>query len=53
MRDYADQGYDLIICVGNELSDAALAVAGSFPDVTFAVNERKLCAGTECEALSF
>ena len=37
MRDYADQGYDLIICVGNELSDAALAVAGSFPDVTFAV----------------
>ncbi len=29
MRAYADQG-DLIICVGNELSDAALAVAGSF-----------------------
>ncbi len=37
MRDYADQGFDLIICVGNELSDAALAVAPSFPDVKFAV----------------
>lgn len=37
LRDYADQGYDLIIAVGNELSDATLAVAGSFPDTTFAV----------------
>ena len=37
MRDYADQGYDMVICVGNEFSDAALAVAPSFPDVKFAV----------------
>lgn len=37
MRDYADQGYNLIICVGNEFSDAALAVAPSFPDTQFAV----------------
>ena len=37
IRDYADQGYDLVICVGNEFSDAALAVAPSFPDTQFAV----------------
>lgn len=37
MRDYADQGYNMVICVGNEFSDAALAVAPSFPDVKFAV----------------
>ncbi|WP_161845904.1 BMP family protein [Pseudoflavonifractor sp. 524-17] len=37
MRDYADQGYDMVICVGNEFSDAALAVAPSFPNVSFAV----------------
>lgn len=37
MRDYADQGYDMVICVGNEFSDASLAVAPSFPDVKFAV----------------
>lgn len=37
IRDYADQDYDLIICVGNEFSDAALNVAPSFPNVKFAV----------------
>lgn len=37
MRDYADQGFDLVICAGNEFSDAALTVATSFPDTKFAV----------------
>jgi len=37
MRDYASQGYDMIICVGNQFSDAALVVAPSFPDVAFSV----------------
>ena len=37
MRDYADQGFDLVICAGNEFSDAALAVAPSFADTKFAV----------------
>ena len=37
MRDYASQGMDLIICVGNEFSDAAINVSASFPDVQFAV----------------
>ena len=37
MRDYADQGFDLVICAGNEFSDAALAVSPTFPDTKFAV----------------
>ncbi len=37
MRDYAAQGYDLLIAVGNEFSDAALVVAPDFPDTLFAV----------------
>ena len=37
LRDYAAQGYDMVICVGNEFSDAALAVAPDFPDTIYAV----------------
>ena len=37
MRDYASQGYNLIIAVGNEFSDAALVVAKDFLDTKFAV----------------
>ncbi|MEL7608328.1 MAG: BMP family protein [Bacillota bacterium] len=37
MRDYASQGYDLVIAVGNEFSDAALVVAPDFLDTKFAV----------------
>lgn len=37
LRDYASQGYNLIIAVGNEFSDAALVVAPDFPAVNFAV----------------
>ena len=37
LRDYASQGYNLIIAVGNEFSDAALVVGPDFPDVKFAV----------------
>ena len=37
LRDYAAQGCDMVICVGNEFSDAALAVAPDFPDTIYAV----------------
>lgn len=37
MRDYASQGYNLIICHGDDFSDAAKTVASEFPDVSFAV----------------
>ena len=37
MRDYAAQGYNLIICHGDEFDDAAGVVADEFPDVSFAV----------------
>jgi basic membrane protein A len=36
-RDYASQGYDLIIGHGSEYGDAALTVAQEFPDTYFAV----------------
>lgn len=31
LRDYAAQGYDMVICVGNEFSDAALAMSSGVP----------------------
>jgi basic membrane protein A len=37
MRDYADKGYTVIICHGNEFSDAAQTVAPQFPDSFFCV----------------
>ena len=37
MRDYADKGYSVIICHGNEFSDATMAVAPDFPEVMFCV----------------
>jgi basic membrane protein A len=37
MRDYADKGYNVIICHGNEFSDAAQAVSPQFPDSFFCV----------------
>lgn len=36
-RDYASQGYDIIIGHGSEFADAALTVAAEFPDTYFAV----------------
>ncbi len=37
LRDYADKGYDIIICHGFEFSDAVKAVAPSFTDSMFCV----------------
>ncbi len=37
IRDYADKGYDLIICHGFQFTDPAKAVAPLFPNSTFAV----------------
>ncbi len=37
IRDYADKGFDLIICHGFEFSDPVKVVAPSFPNSTFAV----------------
>ena len=37
MRDYASQGYDLVIAVGNEFSDSTLVVAPDFLDTKFAI----------------
>ena len=42
MRDYAAQGYNLIICHGDEFADAASTVADEFPDVSFAVTNAVL-----------
>lgn len=36
-RDYASQGYDIVIGHGSEFGDAALTVAEEFPDTYFAV----------------
>lgn len=36
LREYASAGYDLILAVGAEFSDACLAVGTDFPDVKFA-----------------
>ena len=38
LRDYANQGYDLIIAHGDEFSDAVATVAPEFPDSNFAVS---------------
>jgi basic membrane protein A and related proteins len=37
-RDYAQQGYDVIIAHGNEYGDAALKVAKDYPDALFIVS---------------
>ncbi len=37
LRDYADKGYEIIICHGFEFSDAVKAVAPNFPDSMFCV----------------
>ena len=37
MRDYADKGYDIIICHGNQFADAALLVGQEYPDSFFCV----------------
>lgn len=37
LRDYASQGYDLIIAHGDEFSDAVTTVAEEFPEVNFAI----------------
>lgn len=36
-RDYASQGYDMVMGNGFEFNDAALAVAAEFPDVMFGI----------------
>ncbi|MCD8249747.1 MAG: BMP family protein [Lachnospiraceae bacterium] len=38
LRDYASQGYDLIIAHGDEFSDAVCTVAEEFPDCSFAIS---------------
>lgn len=53
MRDYADQGFDLVICVGNEFSDAALKVAPSFTDTKFAVINGNDCSEPNMGAFRF
>lgn len=42
IRDYAAQGYNLIICHGNDFNDAVTAVAPEFPDVRFAISSSDL-----------
>ena len=37
LRDYAAQGFNLVIPVGNQFNDAVMAVAPEFPDVMFGV----------------
>jgi basic membrane protein A len=37
LRDFAEQGYDLVIAHGHEYSDAALAVGALYPDAAFVV----------------
>lgn len=37
MRDYAAQGFNLIICHGDDFTEAAGQVAAEFPDTSFAV----------------
>jgi basic membrane protein A and related proteins len=37
LRDYADQGYDLIIGHGFQFQDPVMAVAPNYPDVNFAL----------------
>lgn len=37
IRDYADKGYDLIICHGFEFSDPVKAISPEYPDSIFAV----------------
>lgn len=36
-RDYASQGFDLVLAMGGQYTDGALAVADEFPDVKFGV----------------
>jgi len=38
LRDYASRGYGLIICHGDEFSDAVKKVAPEFPDTMFAIS---------------
>lgn len=38
IRDYANRGYDLILCHGNEYEDGVAIVAQEFPDTKFAVS---------------
>ena len=43
-RDYASQGYDVVIGHGSEFGDAALAVAKEFPNTYFAVTNSNVKA---------
>ncbi len=38
IRDYANRGYNLILCHGNEFEDAVAIVAEEFPDTYFAIS---------------
>jgi len=43
-RNYAQQGYDIIIGHGGEMMDAALTVAEEYPDIEFVVTNGSECA---------
>ena len=43
-RDYASQGYNIIIGHGDPFGDAALKVAKDYPDIVFAVTNAPLSA---------
>jgi basic membrane protein A and related proteins len=45
MRNYATQGYDIIIGHGGEYSDSAVAVAKQYPNVKFALSNGVVAGG--------
>jgi basic membrane protein A len=50
-RDYADQGYDVIIGQGFEFGDVTAAVAPDFPDTYFIVTNNPDVAGPNMEGI--
>lgn len=44
-RNYAQQGYDIIIGHGSQYTDAAMTVAAEFPEITFVVTNSMLAGG--------
>ncbi len=50
-RNYAEDGYDVIIAHGFEFGDAALKVAGDFPDIKFIVTSTDISQGPNVGSL--
>lgn len=50
-RDYAEQGYDIVIGQGFEFGDVAAKVAPDYPDVTFFVTNNPGVAGPNLQGL--